>query len=539
MPAFADRAVLGASIRTLDPERPHATALAWRDGMLVAVGTDAEVRAALDGGTEVIDGRGLHLVPGLVDSHQHPFMGARQAVGADLTGMRTLAEVRAAVRAERARVGEGAWVRGFALAYEAFDDIPGGMRGDLFDDDVQGSPLFLRCFDFHTALINEPALRIAGIDGPREFVEFAEVVCVEGRPTGELREWGAISLAEAVAPEPTGDELLRLYRDTLARQAATGLTGSHVMIGDPALLATCAELEARGWLPARLVVPLRFEPTTTAEQLDSWLPHLADRGRRYRCGASKFFIDGVVETGTAWLEEPDTLGRGTAPFWPDPAWYAECVRRAAAAGSQCITHAVGDRGVRAALDAYRAAGRHGGAAPHRIEHIETLAPAVVARFAAEGVTASMQPLHMENASADQSDPWSRSLGPARCARAFPCADLRRSGAVVALGSDWPIARYDPRYGMGWARLRREPGHPERAPYGPEQALTGLETLEGYTSEAARAVGEEHVAGRIRPGFRADLTALAADPVDADADALRDVPVLLTVVDGEVVFQAQA
>ena len=476
-------------------------------------------------------------MPGLVDSHQHPFLGARQAVGADLTGLRTLAEVRAAVRAERARIPDGAWVRGFALAYEAFDEIAGGMRGDLFDDDVQGSPLFLRCFDFHTALVNDAALAIAGVDGPRTFVESAEVVCVDGRPTGELREWSAITLVESVVPEPTGDDLLRVYRDTFLRQAAVGLTGSHVMLGDPDLLVTCAELEARGWLPARLVVPLRFEPTTTAEQLDDWLPHVGDRGRRWRAGSAKFFIDGVVETGTAWLEEPDAEGRGLAPFWPDPAWYAECVRRAAEAGFQCITHAVGDRGVRCALDAYRAAGRHGGAAPHRIEHIETLDDAVLRRFAAEGVSASMQPLHMENNSADQSDPWSRALGPARAGRAFRCADLRRSGARLPLGSDWPVARFDPRYGMGWARLRREPGRPERAPYGPDQALTALETLEGYTTEAARAVGEEAHAGRVSAGFRADLTAFAADPVDVDADALRDLPVLLTVVDGESVFRA--
>ena len=95
---------------------------------------------------------------------------------------------------------------------------------------------------------------------------------------------------------------------------------------------------------------------------------------------------------------------------------------------------------------------------------------------------------------------------------------------------------DPRPGLAWARLRRAPGERERAPFLPDQALTAIEALEGYTTEAARVLGEEHVAGRIAAGLRADFTGLAADPVDCPADELPDVPVRLTVVDGEVVHR---
>jgi predicted amidohydrolase YtcJ len=128
------------------------------------------------------------------------------------------------------------------------------------------------------------------------------------------------------------------------------------------------------------------------------------------------------------------------------------------------------------------------------------------------------------------------LGASRAARAFRSGDLLRSGAAVPLGSDWPVASYDPRYGMAWARLRRRPGNEDAAAFEPEQQLTAQQALEGYTTTAATVVGEQERSGRIAPGMRADLTAFAADPVDTPADELVDVPVLLTVVAGRVVHR---
>jgi hypothetical protein len=125
------------------------------------------------------------------------------------------------------------------------------------------------------------------------------------------------------------------------------------------------------------------------------------------------------------------------------------------------------------------------------------------------------------------------------ARSFRTGDLKRSGATLALGSDWMVAPFDPRLGMAWARLRRRPGHPERPAIGPEQCLSALDALHGYTTEAARTVSEEHRSGQITPGYRADLTAFAADPIDCDADTLIDLPVLMTIVDGQVVYCADS
>jgi predicted amidohydrolase YtcJ len=174
---------------------------------------------------------------------------------------------------------------------------------------------------------------------------------------------------------------------------------------------------------------------------------------------------------------------------------------------------------------------------HRIEHLETLGDETLDRIATERVAASMQPLHMQWRRPDGSDDWALRLGHRRAARAFRTGDMLRAGALLPLGSDWPVAPYDPRYGMAWARLRRRPGRRDDAPFEPEQALTGLQALEGYTTAAAAVVGEQELGGTIAPGRRADLTGFASDPVDTPADDLVDVPVRLTVVAGRVVFRA--
>ena len=235
--------------------------------------------------------------------------------------------------------------------------------------------------------------------------------------------------------------------------------------------------------------------------------------------------------------EADAKGDGLHPFWPEPERYAEAVALFAGAGFQCITHAVGDRAVQAALDAYEAAGQAKGV-HHRVEHIELVQERDVPRFAKLGVVASMQPLHMDAARADGSDEWAARVGPTRTAAAFRSQTLRESGAILALGSDWMVAPFDPRIGMAWARLRRTPGRLEMPPRAGDQALTPLQSLEGYTTGAALAVSEDHLSGRLKPGYRADLTGLTADPVDTDADALPELPVLMTIVDGRIVHDAR-
>jgi predicted amidohydrolase YtcJ len=529
-----DLALVGALVRTLDPERPAAEAIAIARGEIVAVGSNAEI-SELGAAAETIDLHGAAVVPGLTDSHIHPLQGALETRGADLSGLSSLEEVLDAVEAERRRCAPGEWVRGFGLEYNAFHG--GEIRGDLFEDAVDGSPAFLTFMDLHTAVATPRALELAGVTGPQRFSENAEIVCRDGTPTGELREWAAVATVERAIPELTEDERYTLHAAALRDHAAAGLTGGHAMDGTLATHDLLRELEANGDLVQRFVVPFTIVPESQPDDWAALIPHRDESGRRWRAGVAKFFIDGVIDVGTGWLYEPDSEGEGTLPFWPDPSHYRRAVATFARAGFQCATHATGDRGVREALDAYRETGVAPLRGRHRIEHIETLQLHDLPRFAAEGVVASMQAQHMLWCEPDRSDNWSRRLGLERSApgRAFPIRSLRESGALVALGSDWPVARFDPRLGLSAARLRRPPGERDRAPYD-DEAIDALAALAGYTTAAAASIGEEGRLGRIRTGFVADLSVFAEDPVECDPDALPDLPVVLTVVDGEVVHR---
>jgi predicted amidohydrolase YtcJ len=528
----ATLAILGARVRTLDPARPTATAVAMLDDTVVAVGSDSEVRAFCDASTELVDGSGLAIVPGLTDSHLHPAWAANLAVGVNASEYPTREALGAALRDERERLGPDAIVRVWSLDYAHF---PGEEMDGRVLEALAGGPALGVFFDLHTYLATPGVLALAGVTGAEEFSDASEIVVRDGRPTGELREFSAFFRVLDALPGESEEERLQRVVDIIGAFNAAGITGAHVMDGSPETFTLLRTLEERGQLTLRLVVPLWVKPEHTDSQHAEYLRHVDARGELWRGGVAKFFIDGVVETGTAWLESPDTRGDGTAPFWPEPERYPEVVAKFAAAGFQCATHAVGDRGVRAALDAYRGA-RAPARGLHRIEHLETLGDATLQRLAAEGVAASMQPLHMAYRQPDGRDEWALRLGPRRAGLAFRAGDLLRTGAVVPLGSDWPVAPYDPRYGMAWARLRRKPGMRDSAGFEPEQRLTGLQALEGYTTTAAAVVGEQERSGRIAPGMRADLTAFAADPVDTPADDLVDVPVRLTVVAGRVVHR---
>jgi predicted amidohydrolase YtcJ len=535
MTGSIELALVDGRVRTLDPERPTADAIAIADGRIVAVGPGAEIRALCGPETEQVSLDGAAVVPGLIDSHMHPFKGAIGARGADLLDAHTLDDVLSGLAAERASCAPGEWVLGWGLDYNVFEQT--GISSAVIDDAVGGAPAAVTFMDFHTVLASTHALELAGVDGPRTFAEHAEVVCAGGRPTGELRENAAMDLVRDAMPELSPEQRYDLCAQHLRRLAAVGLTATHMMDGTLEWLELLATLESRGDLVTRILAPFTIGPDTPEELWEVYAACGGAHGRRWRAGVAKFFIDGVIDSGTGWLVEPDEAGAGRDPFWPEVDRYRRAVRFFAERGFQCVTHATGDMGVRCALDTYEAAG----AAPgihHRIEHIETLQPSELPRFASLDVVASMQAQHMMWLSPDRSDNWSRRLGDDRCDRAFLTRDLLESGAVVALGSDWPVARFDPREGMAAARLRRPPLHRDRAPYD-DQAIDGLAALHGYTTAAALTGGDGDRRGQITPGFDADLTVLAADPVDCDPDELVSLPVLLTVVDGEIVFRGSA
>jgi hypothetical protein len=480
--------------------------------------------------TSVLDLPGATLTPGLVDGHTHPLLGAEGFVGLDLSGCRTLDDLRDALSVAVRGLIRGEWLRGYALDYNVFDGAP--IDRALIEDVLDGVPTFLRVYDGHSALVNGAALDAAGITGPRRFDQRSEIVCDPvGRPTGHLLEHAAMQIvADVVPPMPVAERRERTM-SILRAMAASGLTGGHVMDGTDESIELLTGLEEDADLPLRL----RLAPwCMPGVELDHLVEAQRRAGRRWAVRAVKFFIDGTIEGGTAWLQQPDCHGENTDAFWMDPAEYTKAVQHFDAAGVQTATHAIGDAGVMHVLDTLE--DLPPGAVRHRIEHLETLPLAQAVRLARVGAVASMQPSHSAYTKADHSDEWSTRLGDERANRAWCCRDLRDAGATLVLGSDWPVANFDAREVLSYARLRRH-ADTDTTPVLPQQGLTGLMALEGMTSAAADVAGESAYAGRIAPGFRADLTAFAVDPVTAPADEVGQAPIRLTMTAGEVTHQS--
>ena len=534
----AELIIEGAQLRTQlpghDVAAPQSVAIAG--GRILAVGAPDEIADAFRGtATRIDDASGRTLTPGLIDAHLHPIQGVELTQGIDLGGIGDRRAMLDALRGEAARVRRetsGGWVRAWNLDYAAF----GGeaLSASMIDDAVDGLPAIIFFFDYHTALASSEGLRLAGITGARSFEDSSEVVVDgSGRPTGELREDSAYAPILAILPELSRDETLASAREILAGMRRSGLTGGTIMDGNSGTLDLLEALDSSGTgLPVRIVSAMDVKPTATAEDRATIAAQRDRAGARWRGGVIKLYADGVIDTGAGWLYEADVDGQGLAGFWGDQAEFVRAVQEFTEAGFQIATHAIGDRAVGETITAYETVGsRAQGRAVHRIEHLECLNPADVARLAVNGITASMQLPHLQWRIADGSDEWARRLGPARAAQGWNAGSVLRAGVPLALGSDWPIADLDARFGLAWSVLRRHPGDTGGFVYEPGERLTNAEALHGYTRGAAIAQGDDDL-GVIRAGARADLALWSADPTLVDGDDLIGLPVEATYLDGE-------
>ncbi|RUR03395.1 amidohydrolase [Labedella endophytica] len=524
-------------VRTSDPDAPLAEAVAVVDGRIAAVGSTTDVLAATSSDTRVVDLGGASVTPGLIDSHLHPLWGARLSAGIDLEGVATLEGVRAAIAAEAARLEEGEWVRGWNLDYVAFDGA--APHRAVLDEAAGGRPVLLMFYDLHTALASEVALAAAGIDGPREFGDASSIVVDSaGVLTGELREPSAYDLVVNAAPAPSLDDDCAMLRATFRDLAAVGLTGCAVMDGSVRLLDVLERMEETADLGFRLDVFLWHRPEDDDAAVEATIAAGRRSGRSWRVAGIKLFSDGVIDTGTAWLHEPDTCGAGRAGFWPDWDRYRAVIRRYDEAGLQLATHAVGDGAVSAVLDAYAELPPAVPERPRRIEHLEVLSDADVEQLRGTGVVASMQPLHMQWRHADLSDSWATRLGAERAATGFRARDVLDAGVPTVFGSDWPVASFDPRTGLAWACARTAPGavavgdgaDAAGVVFEPEQRVSVEDALVAYTRSAALALGDPD-RGVLRLGAVADLVVWDVDPATVAPTALGSIAIRTTMVGG--------
>ncbi|MGW9021041.1 amidohydrolase [Leucobacter chromiiresistens] len=536
---IADRLVVADRVHTFTEAPDDAAAnaapstapnaVAIRDGRVMGVGRREELSAHVGDGTVISEHPGATLVPGLVDGHTHIVFGLELTRGVQLTDL-TLAEAQDRIAAAAADAAPGAWIFGWGTDPNLFTET--GFTGRLFDEAADGHPAFLRLRDAHSAVINSAGIEAIGLTGRETFRDESAVgVDEHGAPTGYLLELAAMDLVLGRIPAESHEELADRLAVVLDGMAASGITGTHVMDFHPGSREVFEILESRGDLPIRLRFSPMVPPGSTQEALEQIAAVQGLHGRRWRVEGVKFMIDGTVDNGSAWLHEPDCYGQGRRSIWTDPEAYREALRYFAERGIATATHAIGDQGVAFVLDAIESLGDAARRSAHRIEHIETIPDGTVPRFAQLGVAASMQPIHgTRHTRADRTDNWSVRLGEERAAHGWRCRDIRDSGAVLALGSDWPVTPYDPRVMMAESILRFPVARPELAPIQPEQALTVRQALEGYTSHAARAIGSDDE-GVIRPGARAAFTVFGADPLALSAQELAAIDVVATYVDG--------
>lgn len=513
----------------------RAEFVATRGDLIVAVGSRDEGDAWARRAGRVVDVGAATVTAGFVDAHIHPIAGFDMTRGVDLSGLRTWDGVRAALADEVTRNPEG-WVFGSGFDPTAFEGRE--WSNAILDGIADGRLVSLTFFDAHAGLVSDAALQAAGVTGRETFAGSSRVGVDEaGRPTGVLYEVPAQALMGGIMPQPTFAERVDALHALLTGMAETGLTGGQMLdFAVPESLDILEELERRTDLPIWLRVSPWVMPGAGPEQMAELAAMQGRHGRRWEVRGIKLMIDGTVDNGTAWLFEPDSHGESVEPLWLNPDEYVEIVKFFDARDIPTTTHAIGDRGV--SFVARTIGDVTAGRVTHRIEHVETIPDEVIAEIAASGAATSMQPTHCAHfALADHSDNWSQRLGPERADRGWRIRDLRDAGVVVALGSDWPIAPFDPRGIVAAAQTRRPAGAPEIAPVIPGQGISAIRAVEGFTSEFWRSVGED--GGEIVVGGRADLSVFSVDPITAAPDDFAQAEVILTVVGGEVVVDAGA
>src|SRR5438309_10870713 len=369
------------------------------------------------------------------------------------------------------------------------------------DEVFPDRPVFIDGFDGHTYWANSKALALAGITRETPDPPNGAIVhdAQTGEATGALKE-SAQDLVAKVVPKPSRAEKLLALRTGMKWANEHGVTRVHSAGGDFEVLDLFDEMRRRGDLSVRMYIAyflnppqLRPQDLKAIEQArkkfhDDWID----------ASAVKFMVDGVIESHTAAMLEPysdDPSVKGKL-FW-DPANYNSAVAELDKRGLQLFTHAIGDYGVRTALDAYENAGarNHTRDRRPRIEHIETIAPSDIPRFGKLGVIASMQPLH-SYPDADTLDVWARNAGPDRASRAWAWKSISNDGGRLAFGSDWPVVTLNPWEAVQTAVTRQTTDGKPEGGFVPQQRLTVEETVRGYTLGAAYAGRREKTEGSI-------------------------------------------
>lgn len=540
MPVSADVVVHNAAVW----KQPGATALAVQAGRVVAIGQDADVLRRAGPQTAVVDGSGASLLPGFQDAHAHPPMGGVDLVRCDLADAKTVDAVRRAVREHVAGLPDGAWLLGSGWEFHI---MGASLDRDLLDDLAGSRPAYLVSGGRHDALVNTAALERAGLhDASPDPANGRLGRRADGTLSGVLHEGAQIAF-ESVVPQPTQADYATAILTAQAHFHALGVTGWQDAWTVPETLAAYVQLVRNGQLTARVRAALWWERDEGPEQIARFVEQRrAATFGRLAVPAVKIMVDGTTGNQSAAVLDPyvdpvEGLSCGCGDLFLPPEDLKHAVGELDALGFGVHFHAIGERAVREALDSVEHARARNGRTPgrHHIAHVCLVHPTDVPRFATLDVTANLQPLWAELN--EELIEESRHLGEERMQWWYPFESLRRAGARLAGGSDWPVSSADPLLGCFVAVHRLEPGttDPGREVLTPSERMPVEDIIDAYTAGSAYVNGLDDLTGYIGVGALADLVLLDRDLLTADHDADTLGRVRLTLVEGEPVFDPGA
>lgn len=542
----ADLVLLHGKIHTQDATRSVAQALAVRGNSIIAVGPDQDVGTLIGPKTRTVDLDGQVVLPGIIDAHIHPADGARDLDTCNLGDTPISAtELRARV-AVCLKQNPGDLKRWFRVI--RLDPVGLSLtRGDL-DSILSDRPMVIFASGGHTVWVNSAALRAAHISASTKDPSGGHIERdAGGNPTGTLQDT-AFDIVEKAMPKPDLDLEAAQLKRAFDAMHARGITS----VQDASVDEHLVQMYKRLYDTHRLGMRVRVSYTlanlqTSAETLIARA--IAFRTKWtidkdfLRADAVKIFADGVIEypTQTAALLEPylDETGRATQNR--GPSYFTQLnlnriVAAADAAGFTIHIHAIGDRAVRSALDAFTYSRKVNGPSDNRdqIAHLELVEPADFPRFKALGVIANFQ---LDWAERDDfvvkgTLPY---IGTERAQYLYPARSLRDAGARIAGGSDWGDT-FDAFEAMEHA-ITRSRGR-DQEPLLPEQSIGLQDMLDAYTINAAFALKQEATTGSLEPGKRGDFIVLDRDIFALDPFDIHSTKVLATYLDGREIYKAK-
>lgn len=525
----------------------RATALAVKQDRIIAIGSDEDVVKHKGADTAVVDLQGHFVMPGFNDAHMHLTEAGFKKLTVDLTGTRSLEEFRDRIRKRFETAAPTEWITGSGWDETLWPVKELPTRWDI-DEVTADHPVFLVRIDGHVAVANTLALKLAHVTLASKPPEGGDIGRdATDQPNGILRE-SAQSMVTAIIPPPTDAQRLQAIEAALQDIASSGVTSvQDFSFGSDSQdqwhnFQTFEQLEREGKLTARISEWLPFDdPIDLLKQHRE--AHLQSDPMLHT-GMLKAFMDGSLGSHTAAMLQPyadDPKNSGLPQY--DQARLNDMAKQRVLAGFQLGFHAIGDRGVQMALEAFAQAetAGHGAKAMAkdgsenyrlRVEHAQVTNAVQVARFHELKIIASMQPCHLLS---DMR--WAESrLGPARAEHSYAWAEFLNHGVPLAFGTDYPVEPVNPFRGIYASVTRKsEDGKQE---YYPAQKLNVEQAISAYTTGSAYAEFAEKQKGALALGMLADFIVLDRDITAAPPEKILGTRVLRTVVGGKTVYEVQ-